>query len=72
MEAAVFINRYHKYLEEIALVVKPELLPTIAELKGIDPHDLIRPECYFESESHARGYVWSMFIRKALYNRLFP
>jgi hypothetical protein len=32
------------------------------ELIKIDPHDLIRPEAWFTSESDARGYVWNMFV----------
>lgn len=59
-----FINRYVQCLDEISEVVKPELLPIIEELRHIAPHDLDRPEGYLESESHARGYVWSMFIMR--------
>ena len=68
MDAITFINRYHLFLDEIREVVKPELFPIIEEMKGVDPHDLIRPEGYFESENHARGFVWSLFIHRALYN----
>ena len=68
MDAITFINRYHLFLNEIEAVVKPELLPILEELKEVDPHDLIRPEGYFESENHARGFVWCLFIQKALYN----
>ena len=65
MEAIVFVRNYHDYLDEISEVVRPELLPIIEELKGIDPHDLIRSDTFFESENHARGYVWSMFMKRA-------
>lgn len=64
MESIEFINRYELYLDEISEVIKPELIPIIDELRQIDPHDLIKPEGYFESEDHARGYVWSMFIKR--------
>ena len=64
MESIEFINLYESYLDEITEVVKPELLPIIEELRQIDPHDLVRPETYFESENPARGYVWSMFISR--------
>jgi hypothetical protein len=64
MEAIEFINNYNSYLEEISQVIKPELQTILGELKEIDPHDLIKPEGYFNSESHAKGYVWSLFLRK--------
>ena len=65
MESIEFINRYESYLNEISEVVKPELLPIIDELRQIDPHDLVRPDTFFESESHGKGFVWSMFIKRA-------
>ena len=68
MDAIVFINRYQQFLLEIELVVKPELLPILEDLKKNDPHDLIKPDSWFQSEGDARGFVWSLFIKKALYN----
>ena len=68
MESIEFINRYELYLDEISEVVRPELLPIIEELKQIDPHDLVRPDTFFESENSARGYIWSMFIKRARKN----
>lgn len=64
MEAIMFVKNYMDYLEEISSVIKPELLPIIDELKEIDPHDLVRPDTFFDSENSARGFVWSMFVRK--------
>ena len=64
MDAIEFVVNYENYLTEIEQVVKPEYLPIIKELKEIDPHDLVRPESWFQSESEARGYVWSMFLRE--------
>ncbi len=69
MEAIVFVKNYLNYLDEIGEVIKPELQPIIDELRQIDPHDLVRPDSFFDSENSARGYVWSMFIRKVK-NRL--
>jgi hypothetical protein len=72
LEAIEFINRYELYLDEISQVIKPELQPIIEELRHIDPHDLVRPDTYFDSENSAHGFVWSMFIRnvnKAKFNR---
>ena len=68
MEAIWFINNYEYFIDEIQSVIKPELLPIIEELKATDPHDLVRPDSWFQSESDARGYVWGLFIKKALYN----
>ena len=64
MESIAFINRYESYLDEISEVVKPGLLPIIKELRQIDPHDLVRPDTFFESESHGKGFVWNMFIKR--------
>jgi len=67
MDAIMFINRYHLFLNEIESVVKPELYPILDELRQIDPHDLVRPDTWFQGEGDARGFVWSMFIKRALY-----
>lgn len=64
MESIEFISKYERYLEEIQLVVKPELLPLIDELREVDPHDLVSPDTFFFNEIHARGYIWSLFIQK--------
>ena len=71
MDSIRFINNYEYFIDEIRSVVKPELLPIIEELKAIDPHDMVRPDTWFQSEVDARGFVWSLFIKKALYNSDF-
>jgi hypothetical protein len=40
------------------------LYPIIDKMYDTDPHDLVTPEGYFTHESHAFGYVWSLFLRK--------
>ena len=65
MESIEFINKYEQYLDEISDVVRPELLPIIDDLKGIDPHNLVQPDTFFASESQGKGFVWSMFIKRA-------
>ena len=65
MEAFEFVNNYTSYIEEISQVIKPELQPLLDELKEIDPHDWVSPDSWFQSESEARGYVWSMFVKSA-------
>lgn len=68
MDAIEFIQNYPIYISELELVVKPELLPKLVELKNTDPHDLIGPDVWFVSETQARGYVWSLFLRKCKWN----
>ena len=64
MKAIEFVNNYQQYLEEISQVIKPELQPVLDELRQIDPHDLVRPDSWFQSESEAKGFVWKMFIKR--------
>ena len=64
MEAIEFITKYESYLDEIRAVLKPDLLPIIDHLKSIDPHDLVTPETYLIDGSHARGYVWRLFLQR--------
>jgi len=64
MEAIEFVLNYEKYLNEIEQVVKPEYAPVIERLKEIDPHDLVRPESWFHTETNARGYVWTLFLKE--------
>jgi hypothetical protein len=64
MEAIVFVKNYLNYLDEISQVIKPELQPILDELRELDPHDLVRPDSWFQNESEAKGFVWSMFVLK--------
>ena len=64
MEAFEFISKYDSYHDEIKAVIKPELLPIIDQLKNMDPHDLVTPETYLIDGSHARGYVWRLFLQR--------
>ena len=61
MEAIEFVVNYENYLNEIEQAVKPEYLPAIERLRD---NDLVRPEAWFQTESAARGYVWSLFLRE--------
>lgn len=64
MNALEFIWNYPNYISELEQVVKPELLPILEEMKNTDPHNLVRPDVWFVSETQARGYVWSLFLQK--------
>lgn len=64
MKAIEFVNNYHLYINEISQVIRPELQSALDELKEIDPHDLVRPDTFFDSENSARGYVWWLFLKQ--------
>ena len=64
MEAIEFVVKYENYLNEIETAVKPEYLPAIGQLRAQDPHDLVRPEAWFQTESAARGFVWTLFLKE--------
>jgi len=56
------------------LIIKPELLPVIDELKNIDPHDFVNSETYLMTENQARIYVWRLFLQRTKndYPNSFP
>lgn len=41
MESIEFINKYESYIDDISLVIKPELQPILDELRHIDTHNLV-------------------------------
>ncbi len=63
MDAFEFIAHYKNFIQEIEMVIKPDLLPILEVLKNTDPHDLIGPDVWFVSETQARGYVFSLFLK---------
>ena len=66
METIEFINNYEKYLDEIRVVIQSQLTHIIDDLIELDPHNLVTPDTYFISESHARGFVWSLFLQRVM------
>ena len=64
MEAIEFVIRYPDYIEQLEKVVKPEYSAAIKKLKELDPHDIVRPEHYFNSEAEAVGVVFRLFLRQ--------
>ncbi len=64
MDAIEFVSNYENYLSEIEQVVKPEHYPVIERLRENDPHDLVRPDTWFQGAANARGYVWTLFIQE--------
>ena len=48
VEAIEFVRNHESCIKEIEAVVRPEFKPIIQKMLEIDPHDLIRPEAYFE------------------------
>jgi hypothetical protein len=65
MDPFEFINHYNNFLQEIEGIVKPELLPILQELKETEPEEFISPDTWFINENHARGLVWSLFLKKS-------
>jgi hypothetical protein len=59
-----FVIRYPGYISQLEAVVKLEHLPAIEKLRALDPHDVVRPEHYFNSEAEAVGVVFRMFLRQ--------
>ena len=64
MEAIEFINNYEAYLLEIEQVVKPEHYAAIDRLREYDPHEIVKPDTWFQGEANARGYIWSLFLQE--------
>ena len=64
MDAFEFLSKFDSCLEEISMVIKPELNSLLIELKEIDPHDLIHPDNWFLSDHEVRGFVWNLFIKR--------
>lgn len=61
--AIQFVTNYQDFVNEIEEVIKPELIPALKYLNETDPHDLVRPDTYFDSTAAARGYVWILFLQ---------
>jgi hypothetical protein len=70
MEAIEFINRYPDYISQLEKVVRPEFEPVIKELKALDPHNIIRPEHYLNSDAEAIGVVFKLFLKKIIKDKL--
>ncbi|MBL0310149.1 MAG: hypothetical protein IPP77_10865 [Bacteroidetes bacterium] len=64
MDTIEFIRRYPVYLAQLERVVKPEYHVIITTLRDIDPHDIIKPQHYFNSEAEAIGLVFTLFQKK--------
>ena len=64
MDAIEFVIRYPDYVTQLEAVVKPEYLPVIRKLRERDPHDIVKPEHYFNSEAEAVGVVFKLFLRQ--------
>ena len=64
MDAITFVKNYTDYLDEISQVIKSELQPILNELRELDPHDLVQPDSWFNTESEAKGFVWKMFLKR--------
>ena len=64
MDAIELVAKFDNYLSEIEKVVKPEYYPVIEDLRETAPHDLVSPETWFHTETNARGFIWTLFLRE--------
>lgn len=58
-----FIRNYEYYLNVLEKIVKPEYQVVIEEMREIDPHELITPDTYFNSNQESLGFVVNLFIK---------
>jgi len=65
MDAIAFIARYPEYLENIRKVTKEEYISILDEMEKWDPHDLVKPDTWFQDETSALGYVYWLFLKEA-------
>jgi len=72
VESKRFMNNYEYFLDEIRqVVVEPELFPILEELRQTDLNELFCSDPEFLGSGDMRGFVWSLFVEKALYNSNF-
>lgn len=64
MEILKFIRNYNYYLNVLEKIVKPEYQVVIEEMREIDPHELITPDTYFNSEQESFGLVVGLLVKK--------
>ena len=64
MDAIEFVNNYENYLSEIEQVIKAEYQPALDRLRENDPHDLLKPDTWFQGSQNGRGFVWALFLQE--------
>jgi len=64
MEAIEFVNNYQSYIDTIKKVTKDEYLPILEEMRKWEPHDLVKPETWFSTDSEALGFVYKLFLKE--------
>lgn len=64
MEAIEFVAKYPEYLQTIKSVTKDEYQSIITEMEGWEPHDLVKPDSWFQDENSAFGFVYRLFLRE--------
>ena len=62
MDAISFVTNYPTYIETIKKVTKDEYIPILEKMEQWEPHDLIKPDTWFQSENDALGYVYKVFL----------
>ena len=62
MEAIQFVAQYPSYIETIKKVTKDEYHRILDEMCQWEPHDLLTPESWLQSENEVIGYVYRLFL----------
>ena len=62
LSAIDFVAEYETIVNDIEKVSNPKYAEVFAELRQIDPHELIEPHQYFPSENAAYGFVFKMLM----------
>jgi hypothetical protein len=62
MDAITFVVNYPPYIETIKTVTKVEYLPILDKMGQWDPHDLVQPDLWFQSENDALGFAFKLFL----------
>ncbi len=64
MESIEFVVKYPEYLKTIKMVTKEKYQPIITEMERWEPHDLVKPDSWFQDENSAFGFVYRLFLRE--------
>lgn len=61
MDALEFIANYKSYVARIEAISAEKFQPAIDEMYSRDPHDMVSPSSYFNSDAEAVGLVFRYF-----------
>jgi len=64
MDAIEFVSKFPDYLQTIKKVTKEEYYPVLESMEEWEPHDLVKPDSWFQDENSAIGFVYRLFLRE--------